>query len=1725
MSNLLIVDLFILALLIYLFFKVAEQRVEAARFCTPLRNDFSFKMRSEIQRNAPWTASFQTAREGISLYAYTNPSDREADPSVAPNDIWDGIFILDVNNRVVFWNQGMKQFTGLSAEDVLGRLITSLGDVFLDLDVLLPMLQTLEAVYLDNVLKAKTELPELPTYMGLGHLDGRTLRVAGLFRFLVIESKPAGLLGVVRAAASLPDFPKETRRDPELYRKLLEQTQDAMLIASLPEGIVIEANQAASVMLGYPLDELKGMRLSLIDDQHLVPETDITDYDAQTYDTSWLHKVDLQIPVSVQESHFWLNDNRCLLLTGRDFRKKQISWVEERQQRKLAEALRDVAEALNSTLDIDVLLDRILNNLEKVISFVTANVMFVEKGRTFIASGRGYTTDRMEKWRQSWDVPVDDFPILKRMAETGHPVVFPDTWREPAWVRLSETDWIRSYAGAPIFRGGRLYGFINVNSDVPGEYGERSIVHLRAFADQAAIALENARLFTETQKRAERLELLNEIATSINEPGSLEKVLDAAADGLAKVLDVEQTGIALMDEDGRNLTVVAEHTAPGVPSAVGSKIPVNGNASMEFMLEQLKPLPVFEAQNDPLLANIHAIMLERRVNSILLVPLVVHGRLVGTIGCDVINAPRHFSDEEIHLAETLAGMISTRIEQTRLLESIQRHARELEKMREILHVINATPDISLGMERVAKTIKELTGCSRVSLALLTETGEQFLLITIDQQIEGLKNGIPINISETAAASDVLEGEVHVTPDLAQEADFAGERALYEAGFRSRVNFPLIINERIIGSLNLVWNEINGFAGNDLSMIRQLAEAVAMAVERGRLLEETQRRDAILEILAYAAEHLMHVDDLAYVIPDLLTRLGKITGASRAYLFRNSLDPDGSLLMSEDFGWIDENIPAVSTQEDLQNLPYHGSGLGRWIGILSSGEPVHGLVRDFPESERIFLSREKILSIAIVPVFVRGVWWGFLGFDDCRWSRIWTFTEIEALKNLGDTIGGAIARIQSEKAEREQLSLTEALREVTNVMTATTNIEQVFQHILDSITRIMKHDASNIMLLKAGMLEITCAQGYVEAGLPDPAVAFPRPISEFKNFVVALETGDSQIVSDTHLKDDWLRLPEVRWVRSNLNAPIRYKDQTIGFINLDSSVPNFFNEEDAKKLLAFANQAAVAIENTRLFEETHERALQMSLLNRITQAAIGAGTIDDVLHTLVVQIAALMNADLAFINLLDEHDRSSQITMSSANTFTRVTNPDLLKDISSLTQEALRRGHVQFFEDLRIVEFLEQTMVQQLGGASLMTLPLISGDQHFGGTVIIYQHRKVFDVNMLALGEQAAGQIALAIAKTRLLEAERQKSETLARINTILTALSHVAVRLETARVPEEVMETLGEELRKLGIACTVWMVSSEHDALILRYASLTQTEIRMVQRLLRTPLEAFRLNKDAFEYFDPVIERREAIFIENFPEALHTVIPSMPARVFHSISNRIGLGEQVSGFFLPLMAEEKVIGTIWMLAQQFTQHDQTAATIFSGQVAMALENTRLYQHIQQLAITDELTKLYNRRGLMELGNREFDRARRFNRSLCAIMFDLDDFRRVNNTFGHAVGDEVLREVAARCRTVLRSTDVIGRYGGEEFSVLLPETDITGTEEIAERLRTNVSVAPIDTSKGRVRISISLGVAAHGEQCESLTELLDWADQGLYMAKRNGKNRVCISPYEKNSLQEKNGDTG
>lgn len=214
----------------------------------------------------------------------------------------------------------------------------------------------------------------------------------------------------------------------------------------------------------------------------------------------------------------------------------------------------------------------------------------------------------------------------------------------------------------------------------------------------------------------------------------------------------------------------------------------------------------------------------------------------------------------------------------------------------------------------------------------------------------------------------------------------------------------------------------------------------------------------------------------------------------------------------------------------------------------------------------------------------------------------------------------------------------------------------------------------------------------------------------------------------------------------------------------------------------------------------------------------------------------------------------------------------------------------------------------------------------------------------------------------------------------------------------------------------------------------------------------------------------------------------------------------------PLQYRGKVFGVLNAVNRtdqaEFGRTDLILLEAMANQAAIAIENARLFDEVQRLAVTDDLTGLSNRRGFFELARRELERAERTHRPLSVLMLDIDRFKNVNDTYGHAVGDEVLRHLADRCRHAVRDIDLVGRYGGEEFSVLLPETNLKTAHEVAERIRASIADAPFDTAVGPLPIKVSVGLAlATNDGEESIERLLDRADSAMYLAKQRGGDAV------------------
>jgi diguanylate cyclase (GGDEF)-like protein len=194
----------------------------------------------------------------------------------------------------------------------------------------------------------------------------------------------------------------------------------------------------------------------------------------------------------------------------------------------------------------------------------------------------------------------------------------------------------------------------------------------------------------------------------------------------------------------------------------------------------------------------------------------------------------------------------------------------------------------------------------------------------------------------------------------------------------------------------------------------------------------------------------------------------------------------------------------------------------------------------------------------------------------------------------------------------------------------------------------------------------------------------------------------------------------------------------------------------------------------------------------------------------------------------------------------------------------------------------------------------------------------------------------------------------------------------------------------------------------------------------------------------------------------------------------------------------------------FRDRDIQLLSIVSRSAALALENAELHKRAEELTIIDELTETYNYRYFVQKLQEEKKRAYRYNLQLSLIMVDIDWFKKINDSYGHEVGNVVLKELSDVIKGCIRDVDIFCRYGGEEFVVILPQTPQVEASRIGERIRERVEQMVVDAgNERRLKITVSVGVTSYPENGKSHEDLVSIADQALYRAKGAGKNSVCI----------------
>lgn len=548
-------------------------------------------------------------------------------------------------------------------------------------------------------------------------------------------------------------------------------------------------------------------------------------------------------------------------------------------------------------------------------------------------------------------------------------------------------------------------------------------------------------------------------------------------------------------------------------------------------------------------------------------------------------------------------------------------------------------------------------------------------------------------------------------------------------------------------------------------------------------------------------------------------------------------------------------------------------------------------------------------------------------------------------------------------------------------------------------------------------------------------------------------------------------------------PIFVDKQWWGFIVFDEChTERMWTGMELDAFRAAASIFGAAEARTRTEQQLLRRQHSLNLLHNIVHDALKADSLKEMAQNAVDRLADLIHADGCFLTSWDEANRMTS-SLAAAGAYREI-YPTIqpAPGKRTLTESVLEIGHTLIIEDALDSPYVDIEVARQFSSRSEIVLPLIAGNKKLGALIISFDKLHQFQPEEITICEQASNLIALAYEKFQVMEEARRRADT----SEILRKASlAIAEKLEINHAVSRILDQLHQVVPY--DSASVQLLEANELVIIGGRGWKNLEEVVG----MRFPVPSNNPNTVVIESGKPYHLPEAWTVYEAFREPPHDHIRSW-------------LG-------VPLIAQDKVIGLLAIDSSEpnhFKEEDIHTASEFANQVAVALENARIFEEAQAQAITDVLTGIYNRRGLFQLGEFEFRRARRIRRPFSAMIFDIDHFKRINDHHSHAIGDQVLQKLAERCRQNSRAIDLMGRYGGEEFVILLPETNIEAAKTIAERQRKSIMDAPFQTDVGALRITISIGVAEARRE-DTLNTLIEKADVALYKAKSAGRNRVCL----------------
>jgi diguanylate cyclase (GGDEF)-like protein len=578
-------------------------------------------------------------------------------------------------------------------------------------------------------------------------------------------------------------------------------------------------------------------------------------------------------------------------------------------------------------------------------------------------------------------------------------------------------------------------------------------------------------------------------------------------------------------------------------------------------------------------------------------------------------------------------------------------------------------------------------------------------------------------------------------------------------------------------------------------------------------------------------------------------------------------------------------------------------------------------------------------------------------------------------------------------------------------------------------------------------------------------------------------------------------------QSMLGIPFITQRHKLGALLLGYKEKHIFTPEELFQAQITSEQVAQVLSKLQLLEDERRQIRQLTALHDVALTSIQVEDEDRLIDRVTEIIGNNLFPDNFGILLLNNNEEFLYPHPSYRFYKTEKLVFNKIPPGRGITGQVTQTGQPQRIGDVRNMEHYLDTDETTI---SALCVPIRFKDRILGVINAESTRQEAFSEEDERLLVTLAGLVATAIEQLRREQAERNWFDQLAHSRDLIYSIAHITTQIDRSLSENEIIQAMGRELDGIGLTCIMALYDSSLKSFTINYTSLQAPFLKIVETGLGYPLLQYMFPRNRLDANMETKELLRPAVLSRPEEEINALFTQINSRDSSKILNKIGVDQDMEPMRLPLVFEENLLGILWVWGKGITASDLAILSIFAKQIGNSLERARLFEEVQSLALTDPLTALQNRRSVFELGRIEFSRTRRMQRSFSCMMLDIDHFKKVNDTYGHQAGDQILQGFAGRCLKAVREGDMVGRYGGEEIVILLPETDRDLAVRVAERLGAAVAEKPFQTTQGEVTVTVSIGVAAQDENTPHFEALIARADQALYIAKHKGRNRVAVS---------------